>query len=91
MTALEASVISMHLAATPVQPDQGEGISAGFRCISVSVSVSASGLVISARTLSKPQVNVAGNTRHLISNALQNEANAALVMSKLCCSLWLCN
>ena len=31
MTALEASVISMHFAATPVKNDQGEGISAGFR------------------------------------------------------------
>ena len=31
MTASEASVISMHFAATPVRFDQGEGISAGFR------------------------------------------------------------
>ena len=39
MTASEASVISMHFAATPVEFDLGEGISAGFRCISFSVSV----------------------------------------------------
>ena len=30
----------------------------------------------------KAQVNVAGNTKHLVSIALQKEANATLVMSK---------
>ena len=51
MISSEASVISMHFAATPVEFDQGDGISAGFQCssISVSVSVSACGQIISAR------------------------------------------
>ena len=38
MTASEAFVISMRFAATPVEIDEGESISAGFRCISVSIS-----------------------------------------------------